>query len=139
MDENRTNKTKERLDELKQEVLDLDVDIPVKNVLSHTVGIIEDLREDVENAHHRIDRRKEEHNEMMEKLTKLEVELKKSNKIQAEINQTITKQASEADKVGRRRWVFMVILTVVMLANTFGSFKGASIAASIWNVLKVVV
>ena len=76
---------------------------------------------------------------MMDKLTKLEQELKKSNRIQAEINSTITKQAEEADKVGRRRWIFMAVLTVIMLANTFGSFKGASIASSIWNVIKVVV
>ena len=139
MDEQRRIKTMGRLDELRQEVLDLDADAPIKNALAHTVGVLDDLREDVENAHRRIDHRKEEHEEMMDKLTKLEQELKKSNRIQAEINSTITKQAEEADKVGRRRWIFMAILTVIMLANTFGSFKGASIASSIWNVIKVVV
>ena len=137
MDELRAKKTKDRLDFLKQEVINLDTDTGVKNVLAHTVGVLEDLREDTENAHHRIDQRKKEHEEMMGKLTDLENELKKSNKIQSAINSNLAKQAEEADRVGKRRWVFMAILTVIMLINTVGSFKGASIASSIWNALKV--
>ena len=139
MDAERTRKTRERLEDLKQEIIELDTDTGVKNAFIHTVGILEDLREDTENAHLRIDHRKEEHEEMMDKLTRLENELKKSNELQAEINGNLIKQNEEADKTGKRRWLFMVIITVVMLANTFGSFKGASIASSIWNALKVVI
>lgn len=139
MDAERTRKTRGRLDDLKQEIIELDTDTGVKNAFIHTVGILEDLREDTENAHLRIDHRKEEHEEMMDKLTRLENELKKSNELQAEINGNLIKQNEEADKTGKRRWLFMVIITVVMLANTFGSFKGASIASSIWNALKVVI
>ena len=139
MDEQRQKKTKERLDYLKQEVVNLDTDTGVKNVLVHTVGVLEDMREDVENAHHRIDQRKKEHEELMDKLTALESELKKSNRIQAEINNNIARQASEADKIGKRRWIFMAVMTLIMLVNTFGSFKGASIASSIWNALKVII
>lgn len=139
MDAERTRKTRGRLDDLKQEIIELDADAGVKNAFIHTVGILEDLREDTENAHLRIDHRKEEHEEMMDKLTRLENELKKSNELQAEINGNLIKQNEEADKTGKRRWLFMVIITVVMLANTFGSFKGASIASSIWNALKVVI
>ena len=139
MDEQRQRKTKERLDYLKQEVVNLDTDVGIKNALVHTVGVLEDMREDVETAHHRIDQRKKEHEEMMDKLSALESELKKSNRIQAEINNNIARQAAESDRTGKRRWLFMAAMTVIMLINTFGSFKGASIASSIWNALKVFV
>lgn len=139
MDAARTQKTKTRLDDLRQEVIDLNASSDIKNAFIHTVGILEDIREDAENAHLRIDHRKKEHEEVMGKLTKLELELKKSNELQARINDNLVKQNEEADKTGKRRWLFMVIVTVVMLANTFGSFKGASIASSIWNALKVVI
>lgn len=144
MDESRKRKNAEQIDDLMQKVLDSDCDVDLRNLFVSVANSLRMLNESIESAHHRLDSRKEEFEKLMDEFRILSSEVSKSNALQK--NQTeackamveaVQMQIDMMSKSNKRQWLFTLFVSIITLVSCFGAMKGASTAASIWNIVKV--
>lgn len=144
MDENRKKVIKNDLDELMQKVIDSDCDANLKNLFVDTVGSMKILNDSIEDAHARLDNRKEEFSRMLKDFRKLSEEVSESTASQKEQTKVCKKMVDAMNnqiqvmyKSTRRTHLFIGILIAITMVSMFGAVKGATTASSIWNIVKV--
>ena len=144
MDLNRKNAINEQIDNLSQNVLNSECDTAVKSLLSETVNVIRFVNENVEIAHGRLDDRKSEFAEILNEFKEIQIsqkeqsdECRKMVEYCKKIVDSNKVQIAEIKRNSRRHTLFTAILIGLSIISMFGAVKGATVASSIWNVVKV--
>ena len=144
MDENRKKHNSEQIDDLLQSVIDSDCDVELRNLFVAVANNLKTLNESIESAHHRLDSRKSEFADLMVEFRRLSKEVSESNALQKSqteackaMVEAIQMQIDMMTKSYKRQWLFTLFVSIITLVSCFGAMKGASTAASIWNIVKV--
>lgn len=144
MDENRKKHNSEQIDDLLQSVIDSDCDVELRNLFVSVATNLKTLNESIESAHHRLDSRKSEFADLMDEFRRLSKEVSESNALQKSqteackaMVEAIQMQIDMMTKSNKRQWLFTLFVSIITLVSCFGAMKGASTAASIWNIVKV--
>lgn len=144
MDENRKKHNSEQIDDLLQSVIDSDCDVELRNLFVAVATNLKTLNESIESAHHRLDSRKSEFADLMDEFRRLSKEVSESNALQKSqteackaMVEAIQMQIDMMTKSNKRQWLFTLFVSIITLVSCFGAMKGASTAASIWNIVKV--
>lgn len=144
MDAERRKKNEEMIDDLMQTVIDSDCDTELRNLFISVANALKTLNESIESAHYRLDTRKTEFKDLMEEFKKLAKEVSESNSLQKAqtdackaMVDAIRQQVALMTRSNKRQWLFTAFVSAITLLSCFGALKGASTAASIWNIVKV--
>lgn len=146
MDSGRKKIINDQLEELAQMVEDSSCDADLKNLFLETVETMKILNENVELAHVRLDTRKSEYNDMLAEFKSLAKEVAESTASQKEQTDAckemvlaMKKQLTVIQRNNRRMLTFAAAIIAITLISSFGAVKSATLASSIWNVIKVLI
>ena len=146
MDADRKRRIEEQIDDLMQSVIDSDCDDDLRELFIMVSHSMKTLNDSIESAHHRLDNRKIEFEELLEEFRTLSKCVSESNIAQKQQTEackkmlmTMDRQIESMHKSSNRQLIFTVIISSVTLVSMFDALKGASTAASIWNIVKVLV
>lgn len=150
MDENDKKRFEEDISSFEDGLLSsTTMDNEVRNSFMQTVSIMKRMHQDTQMAHLRIDHRKDELESMRKSLDKLTEQIGVMSQKVSELavsqtgfarsfNRNIEAQRMQLEsmkKMSRRTTIYVTAISVITLIGTFGSLKGASLAASIWGVI----
>ena len=142
MDEKGKKKFDSDIQNLEESIYGSALDTESKNLFLSISGLMKTMHADTQTAHMRIDHRKDEMKQMKDSIDSLSKNVDKmADKIgdltrsQAGIIQMFNKHLESQKANSRRMAIYITVISVISMIGTFGSLKGASIAASIWNVI----
>lgn len=149
MDDASRSKFEQEMDSFRDSVYESGLDTDTKNCFMTAIALMQRMHEDTQMAHLRIDHRKDELKtikknlealtekigEMADKINDLTDSQKMLIKMFNTQVQKQIEQMEQQKRYGKRMAIYISAISVLSLIGTFGSIKGASIAASIWSVV----
>ena len=149
MDDASRSKFEQEMDSFRDSVYESGLDTDTKNCFMTAIALMQRMHEDTQMAHLRIDHRKDELKtikknlealtekigEMADKINDLTDSQKMLIKMFNTQVQRQIEQMEQQKRYGKRMAIYISAISVLSLIGTFGSIKGASIAASIWSVV----
>lgn len=146
MDYEIRSRNKDLLDDLIQQVYESECPSETKDLFMKVAASLQTLNDSIETAHSRLDKRKDEFQNIMDEFKTLSQEVAKLTESQNESNKacmtlikSMDKQVAELKRSYKRQNLYTLIVIAVTLISMFGAVKGATTASSIWNIVKVLI
>lgn len=133
----------ERIDEIRQDLVDCDLSAEQKNRLMDLVNLVDLVDKEVNDAHYRINIRKNEYNDLIESMSELNKELSNLSGMLKEYASTSNKLIEEySNKVtqiihsDRKQNLFISISLMILSLSCATMFSGIPVLGKLWVLIQ---